>query len=109
MNTHGAEPNIRCKIFRAHPQLIIVLLIMNSVLCRLATEAEDVAVDIRNLDDEVTKTTFSDFDDTDPAPDIWAWGLITDRYLPHVRSVILQHCVKVVNYMFDLGRDQDFI
>ena len=82
---------------------------MNSVLCRLATEAEDAAIDIRNLDDEVTKTTFSDLDDTDPAPDIWAWGLITDRYLPHVRSVIFQHRVKVVNYMFDLGRDQDFI
>ena len=53
------------------------------------TKEEDLIVIDDTREGELTKiTSITDDDNTDigdPAPDIWAWGLISDRYLPHVR------------------------
>ena len=50
------------------------------------TKEEDLIVIDDTREDELTKiTSITDEDIGDPAPDIWAWGLISDRYLPHVR------------------------
>ena len=50
------------------------------------TKEEDLIVIDDTREGELTKiTSITDEDIGDPAPDIWAWGLISDRYLPHVR------------------------
>ena len=50
------------------------------------TKEEDLIVIDDTREGELTKiTSITDEDIEDPAPDIWAWGLISDRYLPHVR------------------------
>ena len=50
------------------------------------TKEEDLILIDDTREGELTKiASITDEDIRDPAPDIWAWGLISDRYLPHVR------------------------
>ena len=64
----------------------------------LMFEALDARVSMVTKDDDIILieetndaqlTSFIDDDNTDnneePAKDIWVWGLISERYLPHVR------------------------
>ena len=52
------------------------------------TKEGDVILIGDTIDDMTRITSFSDEGNADieePAKDIWAWELVSDRYLPHVR------------------------
>ena len=54
---------------------------------RVTKEGDIILIEDTMEDDMTSITSFSDEDNADiePAKDIWAWGLVSDRYLPHVR------------------------
>ena len=66
--------------------LILKTLLMFHIMDARMTKEEDLIVIDDTREGELTKiTSITDEDIGVPAPDIWAWGLISDRYLPHVR------------------------
>ena len=59
------------------PRLLhVTLLLLLSIIGALNDEPED---------SEVIMMEMLDGDQEGPAPDIWSWKLIKNRYLPHVR------------------------
>ena len=55
---------------------------------RVTKEGDIILIEDTMEDDMTSITSFSDEDNADneePAKDIWAWGLVSQRYLPHVR------------------------
>ena len=85
--------NLSVSIQAANQKTAIMIRLMLGTL--LMFEALDARVtkddDIISIEDtnEVEPTSFIDDDNTDideePAKDIWVWGLVSERYLPHVR------------------------
>lgn len=68
-------------------RLLLGTLLMIEVLDARVTKDDDIILLEDTKEDELL-TSFVDKDNTDieePAKDIWAWGLISQRYLPHVR------------------------
>ena len=70
-------------------RLILSTLLMTDALHARVTKEGDIILIEDTKEDHMTRiTSFSDEDNADngePAKDIWAWGLISQRYLPHVR------------------------
>ena len=68
-------------------RLILGTLLMIEVLYARITKEDDIIL-LENTKEDELLTSFIDKDNSDieePAKDIWAWGLISQRYLPHVR------------------------
>ena len=68
-------------------RLILGTLLMIEVLYARVSKDDDIILLEHTKEDQLL-TSFIDEDNTDieePAKDIWAWGLISQRYLPHVR------------------------
>ena len=68
-------------------RLLLGTLLMIEVLDARVTKDDDIILLEDTKEDELL-TSFVDKDNADieePAKDIWAWGLISQRYLPHVR------------------------
>ena len=77
------------------------LLIIEGLVARV-TKNDDI-IEIKDTQEHERVTSFIDEDDTDieePARDIWAWGLINERYLPHVRSRIVFHVLLKLSLFF---------
>ena len=68
-------------------RLMLGTLLMFEALDARVTKEDDIILIEDTKDDQLT--SFIDDDNTDnneePAKDIWVWGLISERYLPHVR------------------------
>ena len=88
--------NLSVSIQAANQKTAIMIRLMLGTL--LMFEALDARVSMVTKDDDIILieetndaqlTSFIDDDNTDnneePAKDIWVWGLISERYLPHVR------------------------
>ena len=70
-------------------RLILSTLLMTDALHARVTKEGDIILIEDTKEDHMTRiTSFSDEDNADngePAKDIWAWGLVSERYLPNVR------------------------
>ena len=65
--------------------LLLTLWMIEALHARVTKEGEIILIGDTIEDDMTRITSFSDEDIEEPAKDIWAWGLVSDRYLPHVR------------------------
>ena len=62
------------------------LLMIEALDARVTKDDDIILIEDTN---EVEQTSFIEDDnmdiDDEPAKDIWVWGLVSERYLPHVR------------------------
>ena len=68
--------------------ILSTLLMIHALHARVTKEGDIILIEDTMEDDMTSITSFSDEDNADieePAKDIWAWGLVSQRYLPHVR------------------------
>ena len=63
---------------------LMFLFIFNQYDC--CSIGKDECIDtVETGDNNMKMNMMVNLVETDPAPDIWSWGLIKDRYLPHLR------------------------